>query len=832
MTYDPHVSSPFTSPPCSPHPLNPNTKWFINLASVTNIKLLPTTRSYRCFPYNDNSKELSIQTNDGRNIILRASKDIELDRWYFVLSKIWEYQQQKSEAPESPHTARNLAAHQQSAQLFQEYLQKQYSDPHQEQQEQHQQQNRVQRSSSNLMRSHQKIPRESLLPYQIPPPPRVSAFLPQGLEFSLQEQEAKDGIPARFLSSYYESQSITGEKDRRPLVRQTSWCQQRQAQPSLPTSVATRQRDDLDRSASARMMYQRSDCLATNSLEPGKAAIIDSWRRSLILPNVMEGESSVTSGNSGRIDYKGTQDLAAIRDLDRLNGDNLSDLVGPCAESHDRESTFRHSSLGLDYGVLGCFEGSLKTSRLDRSPGLGIWVAQTGDDICDNTPVGHRKSLYVGDERNFLGNKRSSHLPGLTTQSLQKDGDYQPIDGHLSQDEVVQDLKIQSVNQPNLIAKEEDELPLGLIQVKRQSRWLNTQLSSEDGLSVVQRASQSNIVDASHRLLPSEPITPERTPGKLSNNAHSQAALTVSSRDMQLESHSLDIHRFTPSLSTPSLSLHGSSYSHLPIHDPDFVFTKPTPNAYSSANERPTIGGISSIEPCKITQSATAPPISAADRGLFTARHPRRGFSIPTPSSGSNGLTSTKKYIAVETIPYTNITIMNSNPPKPMRPQDVSPSPMLPESDHAFPSQAQFVSQLADTPPPPQVATYKQQYHRKQPSLSRSISAMSSVSQAYLHRQSRQSLFPSPYQPDNKLLNGRVGDEEDEDEPLGLTLSRQQSNKQQRRLSQRIYPDQRPLSMASHTSPAALMRTNSGMMLHPNFEQAPLRTSGASFSYF
>ncbi|KAF9357390.1 hypothetical protein BGX26_003777 [Mortierella sp. AD094] len=798
MTYDPHVSSPFMSPSPSPRPLNPNTKWFINIASVTNIRLLSIARSYRCFPYSDSSKELSIQTNDGRNVVLRASKEIELDRWYFVLSKIWEYRQQKSEAASESLAARNLAAHQQSAQLFQKYLQKQYPDP---QQEQHQ----VQRSSSNLLRSHQNMPRESLLPYQIPPPPRVSAFLPQGLEFSLQEQDDEDDIPARFLSSYYESQSVTDEKGRPPLDRRGSWSQQRQAQGSVPVTAATRRRDDINRSASAGMVHQRSDCPTANSMEPGKAAIIDNWRRSLLIPKHVEEKTSMKSGESGR-------DLAATRDMDRTDGDTLSDLADLRADSRDMESTLKHSSLGLEYGILCGAEIGMKVGELDPPHGLGIWTAPNEEDIDDNTPVGQRRSFYgvgLSEERSFQGNKRSSHLPGLTMQLHQKEKDLQRSGGHTSQDETIQDLKILSADMPNPETKEEDELPLGLIQVKRQSRWLNTQLSSEDGAS---------------------PITPGKTPVDLGNNAHSQPTMTRLSRDMQREHHPLDVHRLTPSLSNPSLSLHGSSYSHLPIHDPDFVFPKLTQNAYSSANEHPTMGF---DEPCKVTQSAaTVPAIPAADRGLFTVRNLRRGFSIPTPTTGSSGQTPSKKYVAVDTTPYTSITTMNSNPPpRPTRPQDVNLSPLLPESDHAFLSQAQFASQSANV----RLATFKQQHHRKQPSLSRSISAMSSVSQAHLRRQSSQPQLASPYQPHSKLLNNRVGDEEDDNEPLGLSLSRQQSNKQQRRLSHRIYPDQRPISMVSQISPAALMRVNSGApptMLQPNFEQAPLRASSASFSYF
>ncbi|KAG0007604.1 hypothetical protein BGZ80_004463 [Entomortierella chlamydospora] len=671
----------------SPRPLNPNTKWFINIASATNIRLLSITRSYRCFPYSDSSKELSIQTSDGRNVILRASKDIELDRWYFVLSKIWENQQQKSEAPSDlPLAARNLAAHQQSTQLFQKYLQKQYPD---HQPEQHQ----VQKSSSTtLLRPHQNVPK-----------------------------------------------------------------------------------DDINRSPTSGMVHQRSDCPAANSMEPGKAAIIDNWRRSLFISRHVEEKTSQL-GESGL-------NSAATRDMDRTDGNTVSDLAGLHADSHDTESTLKDSSLGPECDVHGGAEIGVKTGELDLPHGLGIWPVPNEEDIDDNTPVGRRRSfckLRLSDERNFQGNKRSSHLPGLTMPSLQKEKNLQDSGGHSSQDEAVQDLKALSADMLNPETKEEDELPLGLIQAKRQSRWLSTQLSSEDGVSVTQRNSQAYSLKTSHRLLLCESITPRRVSADLGSNAHSQSTMTASSGDMQRERHQLDIRRLTSSFSNPSPGFHRSSYSHLPIHNPDFVFPKSTQNAYLSANELPTTVGSS-----KVTQSAaTVPAIPAADRGLFTDRSLRRGFSIPAPITESSVKTPSKKYVPVDITPYTSITTMNSDPPpRPTRPQDVDLSSSPP----------QFASQSAHV----RLSTFKQHHRRRQPSLSRSISAMSSVSQAHLPRQSSQFLLASPYWPHGKLLDNRVDDEEDENESLMLTLSHQQNNKQQHRLSQRIYPNQRPISMAS-----------------------------------
>ncbi|KAF8981572.1 hypothetical protein BGZ46_002554 [Entomortierella lignicola] len=779
VTYDPHVSSPFMSSSCSPRPLNPNTKWFINIASVTNIKLLSTTKSYRCFHYGNNIRELSIQTNDGRNIILRARKDIELDRWYFVLSKVWEYQQQKSKASNVPLGARNLVARQQSAHLFQKHLDEQHSESRQ--------QRRVQISSSNHMVPHQKTSGDCLLPYQISQPSRVS----QGLDFSLQGQDDGNDIPDRFLSPYYDSQSVTGDKYHSPLERQDPQNQQRFTQGFAPVIGVTRHMDNLSRSASTGMVHQRSDCPAANSMEPEKAAIIDNWRRSLLTPKHLEEKASVKSSESG-------QDLTPSKDLDRVDGDSIFDLASlHTTDSHDMESIFKPSSVGLNCGVIGSTQSDKKVKERDTPHGLGIWVASNENEIDDNTPVGHRRSLYglgLTEERYFQGNKRSSFLPGLVMQPLQKEENSRSPKDRISQDGDVQDLNIQSANAPGFI-NEGDELPLGLFQAKRQSRLLNTQLS-EDKVSVIQRNAEVGNVETIHKLLPSVPITPERTPVNHGTDAYSHPTLVRSSWGMQFEHHSLDIHRLTPSFSNPSLSFHGSSYSHLPIYDADFVFPRPAQNAYTSANERSSRGDSSKIaEPDKILQtSMTASTISATDRGLFIAQNFRRDFSIPIPTIDNSESTLSKKYVTVNTTPYTVITTMNSNPPpRKLRHQGVNLSHSLPESDYTSHSQTQRVTQ--STAPTSSLATYKPKQFRKQPSLSRSISIMSSVSQAHLRCQSSQSQPTTPYQTRKKLVNDQLGVEGNENEPLGLTLSRQQSSMQQRRLSQILYPDQRPKLM-------------------------------------
>ncbi|KAF9570282.1 hypothetical protein EC968_002001 [Mortierella alpina] len=136
-TYDPHVSSPFVSASCHPQPYNPNTKWFLNLSSITDIRLLPSSRTYRCFPYTDTSRSLVIQTADGRTLTLRAKKDLELERWYFVLAKIWSYQQLLLH-PEARDAAIGLGKDEDPDQPQPQHLQQQHQLPHHNNHLQHQ----------------------------------------------------------------------------------------------------------------------------------------------------------------------------------------------------------------------------------------------------------------------------------------------------------------------------------------------------------------------------------------------------------------------------------------------------------------------------------------------------------------------------------------------------------------------------------------------------------------------------------------------------------------------------------------------------------------------
>ncbi|KAK3815364.1 MAG: hypothetical protein J3Q66DRAFT_433182 [Benniella sp.] len=681
MTYDPHVSSPFASPSITPIAHSPNTKWFINIASITDMKLLPTPSPYRCFPQADISKELLIQVDDGRRIVLRASKDADLERWYFVLSKIWEYQQQlgKFVAAESPQSARYLAAHQQSAQLFQKYLQENYpKEQHEQQQQQQQQQQEQQQQEQHQQQQHQnppsspppmvsprqsqpllKTPRESTAnPYQIPPPSRISAFMPQGFDWSLHGLGDQDNPPTRPEQQQQQQQ---------PLERQRSQNSRQPPRGSAP-------------SPSGGMVHQRSGCAAADSVEPDKAASIEKWRQSLVMPNLVEGTKDHLGANTS---------VATV--ATHHPRDNTSELSGLRTDCRDMESTGEHSSLG-------------------RPPFMRSYSHKKREDDPAARPQISHGALH-------------------------------------SQETVVQDLTISSAIKLDVVpdkGKDEDEPPLGAIQSNRHARWFTTQISSEDSASVTQGESRTNLAETPHRLLPSEPITPERTSAPFAHNVHPFSAIEPTTRHAQADHRSPDTRGISPSLSNPSLSLHGSSYSHLPIHDPDFVFPKPSATILHDP------------------PSGTHAPASATSYSPpFTVHVPLRqlhgGSTAPTTSAATT-VDMSRKYKTIDTSPFSSMIMSNPMPSSSStRPPEITLSRSLVHPDEMFPLKPSAALPSSVSP----TSRRQQQHHPhlpRPPTLSCSASALSSASQAHTSHSSLETRTNMPCPPgDPRKKEGHGG---------------------------------------------------------------------------
>ncbi|KAF8949326.1 hypothetical protein BGZ47_006863 [Haplosporangium gracile] len=762
MTYDPYVSSPFQSPSCHPRPLNPNTKWYIEIASITAIKLLPVTKTHRCFPCSDTSKELSIQTNDGRSMTLRASKGVELERWYFVLSKLWELRHQAehpvaavAEDATSPYATKNLAAHQQSAQLFQRYLQKQY----------HSNQGSAEKSPlkslpfrHHLRPQQKKKPRESFLPYKIPPPPRVSTFLPQGFEWSLQEQGDEDDFPIGYDNNYggYSNTGYTGsasgeQQDHRPMERQTSWShysqqqhqkQQQQVQPpQIQGSVAMtvpgnrHAGEVLHAVAPAEMYHQRFACPAASSMEPGKAAIIDNWRRSLHVPLPVDDAASPHVGESSQQQQQQPQMRA------RANDQDLADLQDPSLllmSSRALEATLKRSSLlGLNITVCNNTEsGDLHSATIVPSPIADLTLTHWANHA-------HENYSYAKND--------------IFTQVHQENHHHH----HQIHDDINKRLSsITGNNSSSAVAKEEDELPLSPLQSNRYSRWLNTQLSSEDGASNTpgeQQPQPTGTLTTTHQLLPSEPCTPERTPAKNSSALNQLNSLA------------------------PVAHLDGNSnFCYLPI---------------------------------TISSSASS---SKIERAPFTVHVPfrqlRRCPSIPPSSVNTTG-NKPKKYIPIDTTPYTTISssLPHHPPSRPPRPPSVGLNSLagpdelnnatvrpiyniningLYNNNNDNNNKNDPSQNNNNSPPPPPPANYTRKRSQNHLSLSQSISAKSIQA---LQPQQQQDFSIYLYQ--TAPLPISDDDDEDKNEPLALTLSRQQSFRQRQSRSD----DETPAATAAAT---------------------------------
>jgi len=371
VTYDPHVSSPFAPSSHQHHqhqhhhysqPLNRNTKWFFGLSAIIDIRLLSSAKPYRCLPYGDNtSRILLIKTVDGRTLTLRAKKDVELERWYFVLSKIWCHhlqlnrQQQQPQPqpqhqhhdidshnyndnqnceylvsdppsnsgprrhsnpppPHSPIVASYLPAHQQSTQLFGKYLQRQ----------QHQQTTgKVPATTTTTTTTTTGVVRDCISPSPTSPS-RRNAFLPHGIDWPLslrgREVDISDDGEIGNDNNNPEREDVNDddddedrnvedegeEGDIRVFLRRSFQDSPLPSHPPLPEATYPR--------AYTPVGLQRQQGWS-QTIDPSKAVAIDRWRRSLTpslvgyLPLVHPLDSDVGGFDSPRVSIIKSEDM-------------------------------------------------------------------------------------------------------------------------------------------------------------------------------------------------------------------------------------------------------------------------------------------------------------------------------------------------------------------------------------------------------------------------------------------------------------------------------------------------------------------------------------------
>lgn len=507
------------------------------------IKLLSSSKNFRCFPpYTESPRTLSIQLTDGRTLYLRAKKDLDLERWFFVLSKIWTLQQLISspqnhqemaevapsgciravsavgaldEKDEATNTHSSLPVRQQSMQLIHKYLsqrRQQRRVPQHDDSQQHHKPSPPPEPTPQTSNQQLDSPtpyrlislptlnatkaRETQEKYQIPAPPRLSRFLPSGFDWDMEDSTK----PRRQMME------VNWDGDDRekatPTTRDGPKFRARSPPVPHPTShfwdsnSGTYVKNTLDMAPQnnnnhevrnvempvPRQSRQEERPVfwpAITTLAPEKAAAIDAWRRSLLSPLMMSDEGSHTEDSENKV--------------------------------HGRKG--RPSQDG-DNEHVNAFESPIPgRNAQEKSDAFTSWAHQK--DECYRSPLtgtGSERVSYEAIHLPMPGQSGANRPKTMLFPSGREEVEtHVPIQRRASYDMVAHQLSISPNNFPG---KDSEELPLGLIKLNRHSRWQKTQLSSEDGASAANRNSFPTL-DALDALLPPAPITPEQKPREL-----------------------------------------------------------------------------------------------------------------------------------------------------------------------------------------------------------------------------------------------------------------------------------------------------------------------------
>ncbi|KAF9334740.1 hypothetical protein BG006_001609 [Podila minutissima] len=593
---------------------------------MSTIKLLSASKNVRCFPpYTESPRTLSIQLTDGRTLYLRAKKDLDLERWFFVLSKIWSLQQlihsphncqemvdvapsgctravsavgALSERDDAKARAHSLPARQQSMQLIHRYLsqRRQQRRVPQHDEPQHLKPSPPEPSSQPLEQDSPSL-RYRLIPlptlnettkardtqekYQFPTPARLSKFLPTEFDWDMEDSEK----PRRQImeESGDDREKLTSTTQDGPKLRAKS--PPVQTHPTSPFNNTTR--DYLDvRAAEMPVPHQPRQeerpvfWPAMTMLAPEKAAAIDAWRRSLLSPLMMGDEASYHPNDA---------ENKVLRRKD-------------------------HSSQDDDNACGNTFESPIPGRTKDKPDTFPSWARQK--DECIQSPL-----MGTGSERVSY---EAAHLPmpgqsganrpktTLFPSGREEVESYHPIQRRASYDMTAYQLSISQESFPGKDSSE--ELPLGLIKLNRHSRWQKTQLSSEDGTSAANRNSFPTL-DALDALLPPAPITPKQMPREIP---------PLEDTPMVKKPSNEGSSEWVTTLADPTLSFHGSSYSHFPIHDPEFVYPRhgQHPMSTLSNNRRPSCPTLSFY-----------PSHNSLDHTHHGSTHPLVSFTCSPPNA-------------------------------------------------------------------------------------------------------------------------------------------------------------------------------------------------------
>ena len=101
-------------------------KWTIDMINISSISILKSRSNSKSYtnPFsslNKSSKSFSIRTFDGGCYVMRAQKQHDLERWIFVLAKMWKVSQAARQLYQPPHTVSPNPYYQQQQQQQQQH---------------------------------------------------------------------------------------------------------------------------------------------------------------------------------------------------------------------------------------------------------------------------------------------------------------------------------------------------------------------------------------------------------------------------------------------------------------------------------------------------------------------------------------------------------------------------------------------------------------------------------------------------------------------------------------------------------------------------------------
>ncbi|KAF9168947.1 hypothetical protein BGX21_004659 [Mortierella sp. AD011] len=550
---------------------------------------------------------LKFDTADGRTLTLRAKKDLELERWYFILSKLWHYQQLQQQQPQSQQpqhpfqvagrpekdldveqqkqqqqhlhvshspnrvqrdlipAASLLPAHQQSVHLFNKYLKRQHY---------HQGPEEYQPVQLHSPPQQQQRPVHPLQ-YQ---PNEVShlTYLPQSLDWTQKNPEEDDDDDDDEDEGTGEGEDGDDEEEDIRAFLKT---------PDHNTAL---------------LPSQPTGWPINGILEPAKAAAIDMWRRNLLTPLMRRMPRSIYSDESESLVQSQLSRVKVMLSPRRPSGTRSLDLARACLQVGGNEEQINVRGPGQKYRDHSNWTPS-------KEPYARTRLASVSDDPCRDN---HKQQKSSQDDDN---------LPLAMVRPRQGLPGCKDVDNTCHQQQQQQQQQQRQLHF-DIGGDTEDTLPgPESPRVSRFSRWRRTQLSSEDESGTNRDSSVAfttpDLSRNSFSMFPSRdsylnltnrdrgsylnisnnsinPLDPAPTPSRSSflqsgkkriltsilkrpslpslDTAVLAAAVgttrtpVFATETINSSSSSIDYNGLSSSFTDLSLSVHGSSYSYLP----------------------------------------------------------------------------------------------------------------------------------------------------------------------------------------------------------------------------------------------------------------------------